>query len=92
MSSTAVTESTSKDAGTGLVLKESNVRSLLKALSWRVIATLTTILIAWMVSGEIGPALAIGGIEFFTKFFVYYGHERLWQIIPRGTIRRAVEH
>ena len=72
------------------VQRESNLRSLLKAISWRVIATATTILIAWLVYGDIGPALAIGGIEFFAKFFVYYFHERLWQIVPRGAISRAV--
>ena len=72
------------------VQKESNLRSLLKAISWRLIATGTTILIAWLVYRDIGPALAIGGIEFFAKFFVYYFHERQWQIIPRGTISKAV--
>ena len=70
--------------------KESGVRSLLKAVSWRVIATITTILIVLLISGDIGSALAIGGIEFFAKFLVYYLHERLWQIVPRGRIREAV--
>ncbi len=70
--------------------KESRVRSLLKAVSWRVIATITTILIVLLISGDIGSALAIGGIEFFAKFLVYYLHERLWQIVPRGRIREAV--
>ena len=69
--------------------KESAVRSLLKALSWRIVATVTTILIAWLVFNDIERALAIGGIEFFAKFFVYYGHERIWQLVPRGTFRRA---
>ena len=50
--------------------RESNLRSLLKAFSWRIIATLTTILIAWQISGEVDKALAIGGVEFFAKFFV----------------------
>ena len=72
--------------------KETTLRSLLKALSWRVIATLTTILIAWLVYRDIKPALAIGGIEFTAKFFVYYGHERLWQLIPRGTIQRTANN
>ena len=72
--------------------KESNLRSLLKAVSWRIIATFTTILIAWFVYRDIGPALAIGGIEFIAKFFVYYGHERLWQLIPHGSFRRVHGH
>jgi uncharacterized membrane protein len=73
-------------------LKESVLRSLLKALSWRVVGLCSTILIAWIVFRDIKPALAIGGIEFFAKFFVYYGHERLWQMVPRGTIRKVLSH
>ena len=72
------------------IQKESRVRSLLKAVSWRVIATITTILIVLLISGDIRSALAIGGIEFFAKFLVYYLHERLWQIVPRGRIRGAI--
>ena len=72
--------------------KESYVRSLLKALSWRVIATMTTITIAWLIYGDIKPALAIGGIEFFAKFFVYYAHERAWQFVPHGSFPRLKGH
>ncbi len=70
--------------------KDSNARSLLKAISWRVVAAATTILIAWIVYRDLRPALAIGGIEFFAKFLIYYGHERLWALVPRGTIRKIV--
>ncbi len=72
--------------------RESNLRSLLKAISWRIIASATTITIAYFIYGDIGPALAIGGIEFFAKFFIYYGHERLWQVIPHGTFPRVKGH
>lgn len=71
--------------------KESNARSLLKAVSWRIIATLTTITIAWAIYRDIKPALTIGGIEFVAKFFVYYFHERAWQLVPHGTFGRAKE-
>ena len=70
--------------------RESHLRSFLKALSWRVLATTTTALIAWVITGDISTAIAIGGIEFITKFFIYYGHERVWQLVPRGTIRRVI--
>jgi uncharacterized membrane protein len=75
-----------------LAQRESNVRSLLKAISWRLIATGTTILIAWLVYGDIKPALAIGGIEFFAKFVIYYLHERAWQVVPHGTFVRVKGH
>ena len=71
--------------------RESHLRSFLKALSWRVLATTTTALIAWVITGNISTAIVIGGIEFIAKFFIYYGHERVWQLVPRGTIRRIIQ-
>jgi uncharacterized membrane protein len=59
----------------------SHARSLTKALTWRVTATLTTALIAYIVTGELSMAAMIGGIEFVVKFFIYYGHERVWNLI-----------
>ena len=67
--------------------QESHLRSLLKAISWRLIATATTAAIAYFVTGEIGVAVAIGGMEFFLKLIAYYLHERGWQLVPLGTIR-----
>ena len=65
------------------VHQDSRVRSLLKALSWRVLATLTTASIAFLVIGEIATAALIGSIEFFLKFVIYYAHERAWQRVPK---------
>ena len=59
----------------------SHARSLTKALTWRVTATLTTAIIAYIVTGELSTAAVIGGIEFILKFFIYYGHERVWNLI-----------
>ena len=70
--------------------RESHLRSFLKALSWRLLATTTTAVIAWYITGDISTAIAIGSIEFIAKFFIYYGHERMWQSVPRGTIRHIV--
>ena len=70
------------------ILRESRLRSVLKALSWRVVATSTIILIALFTTGDIEMALEIGFIEFFIKFALYYLHERAWQLAPRGSIRK----
>jgi uncharacterized membrane protein len=70
--------------------KESHLRSVLKALSWRIIATATTAVIAYLITGQVSVALIIGGIEFFSKFLLYYLHERLWQGIPRGVVRKII--
>lgn len=68
-------------------IRDSHLRSLLKALSWRIIATLTTGLIALMVTGRLDMAIAIGSLEFLVKILGYYIHERAWQLVPLGTIR-----
>ncbi len=70
--------------------RESHIRSLLKALSWRIVATTTTGIIAYFITGNVMAAIAIGGIEFVAKFFIYYAHERAWQLVPRGTLRHLV--
>jgi len=72
------------------VYRESHLRSLLKALSWRIVATTTTGIIAWFITGDVMAAITIGSIEFVAKFFIYYLHERAWQLVPRGTIRHMV--
>ncbi|MCZ6644246.1 MAG: DUF2061 domain-containing protein [Gammaproteobacteria bacterium] len=64
--------------------RESRSRSLLKGLTWRFIATATTILIAWWITGDTRVALEIGLIEVFAKIGVYYVHERAWSRIPMG--------
>lgn len=73
-----------------LAFRETRFRSILKGLSWRMIATTTTGIIAYGVTGSIKPALAIGGVEFICKFFLYYIHERAWQSLPRGSFRGFV--
>ena len=58
------------------VIRESRLRSVLKALSWRVLATLTTIAIAYFIVGDVKTALQIGAVEVVAKMAIYYLHER----------------
>jgi len=67
--------------------RETHLRSVMKGLSWRVVATGTTIVIAYIITGDSSIALEIGAIEVFAKLLFYYLHERVWQFLPRGTIR-----
>ena len=67
------------------VIRESPLRSVLKAVSWRVLATLTTMVIAYIVIGDISDALKIGAVEVVAKMLIYYFHERAWAQIPLGT-------
>ncbi|MDX1478470.1 MAG: DUF2061 domain-containing protein [Saprospiraceae bacterium] len=69
--------------------RESHLRSVIKGITWRCIATATTVTIAYIITGEVGDALKIGGIEFVGKIGIYYLHERIWQRVPRGGIRKT---
>ena len=74
------------------VARESHLRSLLKGLTWRVLATLTTVCVAYWIlkdrENAVREALTIGGVEFFAKLGIYYLHERAWQNVPIGTVRK----
>ncbi len=72
-----------------IALKESHSRSIAKGVSWRVLGTLDTTAIAWLVTGSPLKALSIGGIEVFTKIFLYYFHERIWQRVKWGKPRQT---
>ena len=56
-------------------------RSLTKTLTWRIVATTDTFIIAWLITGEWSWAGAIAGMEVITKMFLYYAHERVWNKI-----------
>jgi len=64
--------------------KESRYRSVIKALSWRVFATVSTILIVFAFTRKPVLSLGIGGVEVVVKLLLYYLHERLWIRIPFG--------
>ena len=49
-----------------------------KTITWRIIGTLDTMIIAWIITGSLEWGLAIGGIEIFTKMILYFLHERAW--------------
>ena len=73
--------------------QESHIRSLLKGISWRIVATTDLVLVVLLVTclyGEcsIEDALKIGAIEFVIKLAVYYLHERIWQKYKTGKISR----
>jgi len=53
-------------------------RHIAKTITWRVVGTLDTMLLGWLVTGELKYGLAIGGLELITKMVLYFFHERVW--------------
>jgi adenylylsulfate kinase len=63
---------------------EQKRRSLIKTISWRFWATLTTTALVFLFVGEVKIAVAIGGIEILVKMVLYFLHERWWNKIRFG--------
>ncbi len=63
---------------------ERPIRSVAKAISWRVIGTLDTLLISYVLTGKVALAASIASIDFVTKMFLYFFHERFWNKINWG--------
>jgi uncharacterized membrane protein len=63
---------------------EAHTRSIIKAVSWRITASIDTFVISFFVTGKVGLAGAIASVEFITKVALYYFHERAWLLIPWG--------
>jgi uncharacterized membrane protein len=53
-------------------------RHILKTISWRIIGTIDTMILSWIITGSWKWGLAIGGTEVITKMVLYYLHERVW--------------
>ena len=69
-------------------VKESNRRHLLKTFSWRFLATIDTIVLAAIISGNPFTGLKIGVAEVLTKMILYFFHEKLWYRINYGLVSR----
>jgi len=67
---------------------DSHLRSILKGLTWRVIASTTIFFITYFTTGETATAITVAGIEFPVKLAIYYMHERAWLLVPRGKVRK----
>lgn len=57
---------------------DSRKRHIAKTLTWRLVGTLDTMILAWWISGNPLTGLKIGLIEVVTKMILYYFHERVW--------------
>jgi len=42
------------------------------------VGTIDTILLSWLITGNLETGVKIGGVEVITKMVLYYFHERLW--------------
>ncbi len=69
--------------------KESNPRSLVKAISWRTLGSIDTFVLGFLFTQNVKAAGAIASTEVVTKILLYYFHERAWAQIGWGLPRAA---
>ena len=56
-----------------------NWRAIGKAVTWRFVATTTTIIVAFFLTGSFELSIGIGILESVLKIFLYYLHEGIWE-------------
>lgn len=59
-------------------MSNDKLRHLLKTITWRIVGTVDTIILGYIITGNINTGLKIGGVELITKMVLYYLHERVW--------------
>jgi len=62
-------------------------RTLVKTITWRIVALVTTIIVVYIYSGDVKESLVVGVSANFLKMFLYYVHERIWNKVGFGRIK-----
>jgi uncharacterized membrane protein len=63
---------------------ETNKRSIVKTITWRLTGSGATFLISYLISGNIAMASSIAAIQLLANTVLYYVHERVWNKIKWG--------
>ena len=66
---------------------DSQARSVIKAVSWRILALLITFSVSWLLTRRFELAATIGAVDSLIKIVTYYGHERIWNRIKFGQMK-----
>ncbi len=67
---------------------ESHYRSIVKAITWRAGGTVVTFTVAWIITGDVSLSAGIGILDTVVKIGAFYLHERLWNRVKFGKLKR----
>ena len=70
--------------------KLSHKRHIAKTITWRIVGTIDTMLLGWLITGDPIVGIKVGGLELFTKMLLYYFHERAWYKSKFGVERNNI--
>ncbi|MEO8591851.1 MAG: DUF2061 domain-containing protein [Candidatus Solibacter sp.] len=71
---------------------ESHSRSIVKAVSYRILGSATTAIIFYVLTGKASLSLSAGLLDMVSKIGVYFVHERVWNHINFGRTTKAPEY
>ncbi|NQT89884.1 MAG: DUF2061 domain-containing protein [Candidatus Omnitrophica bacterium] len=71
--------------------EERRLRTIIKAITWRLVATITTILVVFLFTKKIMLSLEVGGVALILKLMLYYFHERVWGKVSWGKPKHPLE-
>ena len=66
------------------MMKVTKTRSFVKALSYRIWGTLSSVAVAYVITKNATLSITIAFWETVVKVFIYYAHERGWNYIQWG--------
>jgi adenylylsulfate kinase len=64
-------------------------RDVLKTISWRIVGSIDTAMLGWIITGHLKVGMQIGALELATKMFLYFVHERVWHRFQFGKPSKA---
>jgi uncharacterized membrane protein len=62
-------------------VRDNPVKSMVKAITWRIVGTFDTMVLSYIITGKMIIAISIGSFEVFSKMILYFLHERFWAIV-----------
>jgi adenylylsulfate kinase len=65
--------------------RDTHARSVAKAVTWRILGTVTTSVLVFVFTRRLTLSLAVGALEFVSKIALFWFHERVWARIKVGT-------
>jgi uncharacterized membrane protein len=66
---------------------ETHLRSIAKAVSYRIVGTVVTFTVALVISGNVDLAVKVGLFDTLVKVGAFYVHERLWHRVNFGKLK-----
>lgn len=67
-------------------MHESHKRSILKGITWRLIASATTMVVVYFMTGNLALVASVGFVDIVAKILFYYLHERSWGKVKWGLL------